>query len=117
MLIGCIIILLSLPCFIGLRLDNLLLIVIGEFILIIGNEFVLGPSNAYMKRIFPTKARFRGISFGYCLGIGLAGGLTPLIESGLYGITHNLLWLYIWPSLIALITLILLCGKRRCVDG
>lgn len=37
-------------------------------IMIIGNEMLLAPANAYLKNIFAVEYRYRGIAFSFCLG-------------------------------------------------
>jgi len=98
-----IIVLFSLPALMGLDHNNLLWIVSGQLILIFGNELLLGPSNAYMKRCFPVHSRYRGASLGFCAGMALAGGVTPLIENAIYHASHSFAWIFLWPMFVGLI--------------
>lgn len=94
----------SLPCLMGLTHHNLTWIIIGQLTLILGNEMVLGPSNAYMTRSFTVRERYRGASLGFASGMALAGGLTPLIENSVFHLTHSFNWLFIWPCAVGIIT-------------
>lgn len=96
----------ALPSLLGLTHHNLIWIIIGELVLLLGNEMVLGPSNAYLTQKFSVHARYRGISLGFASGMALAGGLTPLIENELYHLAGNYHWLFIWPSAIALLAFV-----------
>lgn len=51
----------------------------------------LGPSNAFMNRLFPASTRYSGIAFGYCLGMAMMGGTMPLISTYLIEITHTMM--------------------------
>lgn len=53
-------------------------------VMIVLNEFFLGPAHAYLKNLFPGPFRYRGASFGFCLGMSILGGCTPLLETYLY---------------------------------
>ena len=68
--------------------------------LIILNEMLLGPSNAYLKNIFPAHFRYRGSSLGFTVGMSLLGGLTPVIESYLYKYSGHFSTISIWLMFI-----------------
>ena len=53
-------------------------VLIAEIIMVVINEFLLGPVNAYLKSIFPVQVRYRGAAFSFCLGMSIIGGL-PLL--------------------------------------
>lgn len=40
----------------------------------------IAPSNAFMNRLFPTQARYRGIALGFNVGMAFFGGTTPVIN-------------------------------------
>lgn len=107
-----IIILCSFPALMGLTYHNLTWIIVGQLVLILGNEMVLGPSNAYLTRCFSIHSRYRGASLGYAGGMALAGGLTPLVENGLYHLAHGYNWLFIWPVVIGVVALFALAKHR-----
>lgn len=98
-------ILLGLPLSFMLDSQNIILILIAEISLIIINEMLLGPSNAYLKSIFPTEVRYRGIAFSFCLGMALVGGFTPIIEHFLFVHTGTLTALSVWLIFISSLTL------------
>lgn len=70
---------LSIPAIYVFNVSDLFDITLIHLGLLIGNEIFLGPSNAFLCRLFPVTARYRGISFGYCLGMVLMGASTPFI--------------------------------------
>ena len=71
-------------------------------VLIILNEMVLAPANAYLKNLFAPSYRYRASSLSFCLGLALIGGMTPIIENYLYQITGHFQTIAIWPISIAL---------------
>lgn len=68
--------------------------------LIIINEILLGPSNAYLKNLFSMQYRYRGTSLGFCLGMSLFGGLTPIVENYFYQMTGQFSSCSLWLILI-----------------
>jgi MFS family permease len=58
-------------------------------LLIIITEICLGPSNAFLKNIFPSQFRYRATSISFGFGLSLCGGLTPIINSILFKIYDN----------------------------
>ena len=78
------------------------LIIVAELLLIVFNEILLGPSNAYLKNLFSEQYRYRGASLSFCLGMSLIGGLTQVIENYFYrstGSFGNIIW---WLLIISL---------------
>lgn len=51
----------------------------------------LGPSNAFMNRLFPASTRYSGIAFGYCLGMAVMGGTMPAISTYLIATTGDIM--------------------------
>ncbi len=92
----------------GMLLDssNLYFILGTEIVLVVINEILLGPSNAYLKQIFPINCRYRGVAFSFCLGMAVLGGLTPIVENSLYQITGYLQSVAIWLVFISGLTCI-----------
>jgi MFS family permease len=76
--------------------------------LLIMNEMVLGPSNAYLKNLFIIQFRYRGSSLGFCLGMAFLGGLTPIIEYKLHQQTGCFSSIAIWLIFIGLGLLLML---------
>ena len=72
------------------------------------NEMLLGPANAYLKNIFATEYRYRAISFSFCLGMSIIGGLTPVVENFLYHLTGHFQLVAIWLIFISLGTFLTL---------
>lgn len=48
-----------------------------------GHAAMYGPQAAFFSELFGTRTRYTGASLGYQLASPLAGGLAPLIASGL----------------------------------
>lgn len=69
----------AIPGIYAFNSQDLFYIVIVHLALLASNEIFLGPSNAFLCRLFPVNYRYRGISFGFCLGMVLFGGLTPYV--------------------------------------
>ncbi len=85
--------------------QQLIWIILAEIIVIIINESLLGPSNAYFKDIFPPRARYRGVAFSFCLGMSVIGGLTPVIDNYLYKQSASMVSSAYWLMLVCIITL------------
>jgi len=82
------------------------LLVACQLMLILCNEMLLGPANAYLKALFPPEYRYRGISLAFCSGMSLVGGLTPIIENKLFATFHSFAASGLWIMLISLCTAI-----------
>jgi MHS family proline/betaine transporter-like MFS transporter len=108
-------ILLSYPILYIVDQGNMTAIVIALSAFIIINELVLGPTNAFFKNLFPMQYRYRGSSLGFCLGMSILGGATPLVESHLYDFTKHFTMLTPWLMFIGLGALITirLCAPRE----
>jgi MHS family proline/betaine transporter-like MFS transporter len=78
----------------------------AQMLLIIFNEILLGPSNAFLKNLFPMSFRYRGVSLSFTLGLSLIGGLTPVIENYLYQATGRFSSIAVWPIVIGIGTYI-----------
>jgi MFS family permease len=65
-----------------------------------------GPSAAWISELFPTSARYGGVSIGYQLAFTLGAGLFPLVASGLLvaagGVPH--FWLVLVYVIIACVS-------------
>lgn len=77
-------------------------IIFAEIMLIIFNEMLLGPSNAYLKNAFPLHYRYRGSSLSFCFGMSILGGLTPIVENYLYQWTGHFSAISLWLIFIGL---------------
>ncbi len=95
---------LSIPLGFMLQSYSLWLIICAEVILVVLNELLLGPSNAYLKQLFPANCRYRGVAFSFCLGMSLVGGLTPLVENCLYKNSGYMASISVWLILISGLT-------------
>jgi len=81
---------------------NLLCILIALACFIVFNEMCLGPSNAYLKNLFPMQYRYRASSLSFGFGMSLFGGLTPVLENYLYQYTGHFLGISIWLIFIGI---------------
>ncbi len=78
-------------------------IVIG----LVGHAALYGPQAAFFSELFATRTRYTGASLGYQLASPLAGGLAPLIATGLLGWSGGATWpIAIYLSGMAAITLV-----------
>lgn len=58
---------------------NLTAIIFMQFMLRLIMKAYLAPSSAYVNNLFPPTMRYSGVAFSMTLGVGLFGGLTPLV--------------------------------------
>jgi MHS family shikimate/dehydroshikimate transporter-like MFS transporter len=58
----------------------------------IGHSAMYGPQAAFFSELFGTRTRYTGTSLGYQLASPLAGGLAPLIATGLLKWSDNKPW-------------------------
>jgi MFS family permease len=65
-----------------------------------------GPLAAFLVELFPTRIRYTAMSLPYHLGIGVLGGLTPLIASTLVAQTGNNYMGLAYPIIIAAVTVV-----------
>ena len=86
-------------------------------LMIIANEMLLAPANAYLKNLFDVEYRYRGIAFSFCLGMSVIGGLTPLVENFLYTRFGNFQSISLWIILTSGITWVAMyCNRSREVN-
>lgn len=106
-------IMLSYPLACLIDSGKLLWILLGSIGFIMINEILLGPSNAYLKNLFPMQYRYRGSSLGFCLGMSLFGGLTPVVENYLYQATGSFSAISLWLIFLGLGTFLSLHFVQR----
>lgn len=87
---------LALPILMLVDQHSFFWLILASSTLIILNDTTLGPSNAYLKSIFPPEYRYRGSSLGFTIGMSTLGGLTPLVENALYHATGHFASASIW---------------------
>lgn len=75
---------------VGTRSEPLvwLAIVLG----MVGHSALYGPQAAFFSELFGTRTRYTGASLGYQLAAPFAGGLAPLIASGLLRWSDGATW-------------------------
>jgi len=90
---------------VGTRSEPLvwLAIVLG----MVGHSALYGPQAAFFSELFGTRTRYTGASLGYQLAAPFAGGLAPLIASGLLRWSDGATWpIAVYLAGLALITII-----------
>lgn len=97
MLLSCVCLaIFSYPLLLLVDSGKLFLLIPSLAMIIVINEFLLGPSNAFLKNLFPMQYRYRGASLSFCLGMSLFGGITPIIENCLYKMTGQFSVCSLW---------------------
>ncbi len=66
-----------------------------------------GPLAAFLVELYPTRIRYTAMSLPYHLGIGVLGGLTPLIASALVAQTGNNFMGLAYPIIFAALTVVI----------
>jgi MFS transporter, MHS family, proline/betaine transporter len=70
---------LSIPVFMTLNASYWFSILFGHILLGLLVASIIGVQPLFSQRLFPTQDRYTGVSFSYSLGVGVMGGLTPLL--------------------------------------
>lgn len=79
----------SLPLFLFLQQGDYLLIFVVQLIFILAIAVPLGVSPALLVELFPEEDRLTGYSLSYNLGLGVVGGITPMICTSLIEATGS----------------------------
>ncbi len=75
--------------------------------LAIGHAAMYGPQASFFSELFPARVRYSGASLGYQLASIFAGGLSPLIATGLLAWAGGKPWgVALYMILLALITVV-----------
>ena len=77
---------------------------------------IMGAAPAMLVELFPSAYRMSGYSVSFNIGIGIAGGLAPLIATGLIGATGNLLapaWFLMVGAVLAAGAAFLMMDRSR----
>ncbi|MBA3542995.1 MAG: MFS transporter [Chthoniobacterales bacterium] len=82
-----------------------MLVALVSFQMLFGT-MTYGPLAAFLVELFPTRIRYTAMSLPYHLGIGVLGGLTPLIASALVAQTGNNYMGLAYPIVVAVVTVI-----------
>jgi MHS family shikimate/dehydroshikimate transporter-like MFS transporter len=102
---------------VGTRSEPLvwLAIVLG----MVGHSALYGPQAAFFSELFGTRTRYTGASLGYQLAAPFAGGLAPLIASGLLRWSGGETWpIAVYLGVLAAITIVsvLLAAETNRAD-
>jgi MFS family permease len=90
----------------SLPLNFPILVALVSFQMLFGT-MTYGPLAAFLVELFPTRIRYTAMSLPYHLGIGVLGGLTPLIASALVAQTGNNYMGLAYPIVVALATVLI----------
>lgn len=94
---GCLaLIFLSYPLLCYIDSGKQVYILLAEMGLVMINEIILGPSNAYLKDLFLMQYRYRGASLSFSFGLSVFSALTPVVENILYRKTGCFSSIAIW---------------------
>jgi MFS family permease len=85
---------------------NMMALIALIFVQVLFVTMVYGPIAAFLVELFPTKIRYTAMSLPYHIGNGVFGGLVPLIGTSLVALTGNMYAGLLYPTTIAVITLI-----------
>jgi MHS family proline/betaine transporter-like MFS transporter len=106
---------LSIPVFMTLNAISWFSILFGHILLGLLVASIIGVQPLFSQRLFPAQDRYTGISFSYSLGVGVMGGLTPLIltmaveyHSGLFTPSF-----YLMGTALAFLILLLFLPARK----
>jgi len=87
--------------------SNGLMILAVVLALVVGHSAMYGPQASFFSELFGTKVRYSGASLGYQLSSVLAGGLSPLIATGLlkhYGTSWPIALLIMGMALVTTVS-------------
>jgi len=97
------------------NVDNLWIpqIILGLFV-----ASIAGTAHGFIQNLFPTKHRYKGVSFSFSLGMGIVGGTTPIILLKLINYTNNLLVpaYYIMGWAVIMLVTLQLCKTKYYDD-
>jgi metabolite-proton symporter len=85
----------------------------------VGHSALYGPQAAFFSELFGTGTRYTGASLGYQLAAPFAGGLAPLIASGLLSWSGGATWpIAVYMAVLGLITVgaVLLASETNHAD-
>ena len=77
----------------------------------VGHAAMYGPQASFFSELFEARVRYSGASLGYQLASVFAGGLSPVVASGLLAWAHGRPWA-VTAYMIALNTITLACLHR-----
>jgi len=99
------------PFFWMIESSNATLMVLAIVLaLVFGHSAMYGPQASFFSELFGTRVRYSGASLGYQLSSVIAGGLSPLIATGLlrrYGTSWQIALLIVGMGLVTAISVFL----------
>jgi len=100
--------LLAFPFFLLLQTRQISLIWLAMALpLVLGHAAMYGPQASFLSELFSARVRYSGASLGYQLASVFAGGLSPLIATGLLALGGGKPWLVaLYMIALVLITVV-----------
>lgn len=70
---------LAIPIFLLFISKLLVAMIAGQILLGLSAASIAGTGHSIMQNLFPVEDRYRGVAFNFSLGMGIFGGITPII--------------------------------------
>lgn len=100
------------PLYYWLAVDGMLGAIVTQVTLIVLVAIPLGSAPAMFVELFPTRDRLSGYSVAYNLGLGVVGGLTPMISTWLISTTGARSAPAVFVTFMALLAFVTLLTMR-----
>ncbi|MFI0371933.1 MFS transporter [Actinomadura sp. 1N219] len=113
---GLVLLVWSIPFFVLLDTKTIPLMVVAVVVTALGLSATYGPQAALFAELFDADVRYSGASLGYQVGAIFGGGFAPFIAAWLQGTTGSSLWVGVYLTALALISLVsihVLRGQAR----
>ncbi|MBS0272563.1 MAG: MFS transporter [Proteobacteria bacterium] len=107
------------PVFFLLQTLSPTLILLGQALLGILVAGIAGAGHGFMQKLFPTQARYRGVSINFCLGMAFCGGTAPMLMTYLIESCHTSLYtpaIYLMILAALFVTCINIFSKKHVTD-
>lgn len=106
---------LCIPVFMAFNSSQWFSILFGHILYGFLISSIIGVQPLFSQRLFPTQDRYTGISFAYSLGIGVVGGLTPMLLTMLTEFHSSLIApsFYLMGATLGFLIILLTMPKRK----
>ncbi|UNM06168.1 MAG: MFS transporter [Holosporaceae bacterium] len=106
---------LCIPVFMAFNSSQWFSILFGHILYGFLISSIIGVQPLFSQRLFPTQDRYTGISFAYSLGIGVVGGLTPMLLTMLTEFHSSLIApsFYLMGAALGFLIILLTMPKRK----
>lgn len=105
------------PVFFLVNTGSLIAILMGQLIWALVTIVYQAPMNILMSDLFPVEARYRGIGFGYSMGMAAFGGTSPLVLTWLTKETHNFFSPVVWIACVGLLGFVAIYYARPQISA